>query len=345
MKKTVLLLSVFAMLCASVFANGQKQAAPAAGGTAAKAAPAKGKQLYIVGIYKSGDQSWFLTEGKGAQAAVEAAGGKWQYMDTKLDGGLYNQLIDTCIANHVSGVLTCTPDQTLSEAVVNKLKAAGIPVVACDDPLIDTNGKYLAPWVGIDAYNIGVQSGKWGVQWIKDNKLADDPTFAIMYLGIPTLSSVTPRTQAQEDQVHAAFPNFPKNRQFEPAYDGTNEQATTAASAVITGHPEIKRWLVFSINDEGAQGASRSLESAGFNAKNGSMVIGFGGYLAKDEFPKPNSPFKAAVYFSATDVGKMSAKELIDYIKNGTPMKEKQAVSARVIVPSDNLKEIMPEYF
>jgi L-arabinose transport system substrate-binding protein len=336
MKKIMCVLLVLMLAAGAAFAGGGKQQS-ASGGQ---------KQLTIAGIYKSGDQAWFLTEGKGAQGVVEAAGGKWMYMDAKInDAATYIQLIDTCIAQKVDGIVTCPPDQNLSPAVVAKLKEAGIPVIAVDDALQDESGKLLAPWVGIDAYNIGLESGKTGVEFVQKNNLANDPAFGVLLLTVDTVSSCVPRTEAQLKSIKDAFPGFPDSRIWRADSDGTTERANVVATAVITGHPEIKKWLVFAINDEGAQGGARALEAAGLTYESGSLVIGFGGYLAPDEFAKPSSPFKAAVYFSATDVGKMSAQSLLDFIKNGKPIPERQAVSARTILPGDDLRAIMPEYF
>jgi hypothetical protein len=75
------------------------------------------------------------------------------------------------------------------------------------------------------------------------------------------------------------------------------------------------------------------------------MVVGFGGYLAMDEFPKADSPFKAAVYFSARSVGMTAAQQMLDFIQKGTPIPERKAVSAEIILPTDDLRARMPEYF
>jgi L-arabinose transport system substrate-binding protein len=321
----------FLVMAGTVFGSGQK-----ASGS---------DEVLIAGIYKAGDQSWFLVEGKSSQETVEKGSGRWLYMDAKMDGATYMQILDNCIAQKVKGILVCIPDQNLSQATMTKLKEANIPVIAVDDPLQDESGKLLAPWVGIDAYNIGLEAGKWGANWIKENNLQDDPSFGIMYLTTPTVSSIVPRTEAQKQAVKDAFPNFPANRQFDAPNDATPERGNTAVAAVISGHPEIKKWLAFGINDETAQGAARALESAGFNARNGSMVVGFGGYLAIDEFPKADSPFKAAVYFSARSVGSTAAQEMLDFIQNGTPISERKAVSAEIILPTDDLRTKMPEYF
>ena len=326
MKKIVCALLVLALIAGAAFAGGKKQ-----GG------------LTIAGIYKLGDNPWFIHEANSSKSVVEGAGGTFMNMDAKMEASLYMQLVDTCIAQKVKGVLVCIPDQNLSQVTVQKLKEANIPVIAVDDALQDESGKLLAPWVGIDAYNIGKQAGEWGGEYIKKNNLANDPSFGILLLTAEAVSSIVPRTRGQLEMVKAALPSFPDARIFRADSDGTVEKTNTAAAAVITGNPQIKKWLVFGINDEGAVGASRALEAAGLASS--SVAIGLGGYLAPDEFAKPGSPFKAAAYFSARDVGAVSAKALVEFVTNGTKIPERHAVGARMIVPGDDLKAIMPEYF
>jgi L-arabinose transport system substrate-binding protein len=109
--------------------------------------------LLVYGIYKSGDQTWFIDEGAAAQAAVEAAGGTFVYVDAKMNPEEYLKAIDNAVANNATGIVTCIPDQTLSQAAIDE--AGGIPMVAADDALQDDDGNKLAPWVGINAYVIG----------------------------------------------------------------------------------------------------------------------------------------------------------------------------------------------
>jgi L-arabinose transport system substrate-binding protein len=326
MKKIAGIFLIFVLIAGVVFAGGKKD-----------------DGLTIAGIYKLGDNPWFINEAVSSQSVVEAAGGTFMNMDAKMEGSVYMQLLDTAIAQKVKGVLVCIPDQNLSQVTVQKLKEANIPVIAVDDALENESGSLLAPWVGIDAYNIGKQAGEWGANYIRTNNLQNDSSFGILLLTAEAVSSIVPRTRGQLEMVKAAFPSFPDARIFRADSDGTVEKSNVASMAVITGNPQIRKWLVFGINDEGAVGASRALEAAGLAS--GSIAIGLGGYLAPDEFSKAGSPFKAAAYFSARDVGAISAKALIDFIQNGTPIPERHAVSARMIVPTDDLRSIMPEYF
>lgn len=303
----------------------------------------KKDQIVIAGIYKMGDAEWFLQEGNASREVVEAAGGKFMYMDAGLDGARYMEMLDNAITQQVDGILTCPPDQNLSQATVAKLKAAGIPVIACDDALQLEDGTKLAPWVGIDGYNIGKGVGDWAVEYIKEKNLEKDSTFAVMLLTADTVSSCVPRTDGQFDAINKAYPSMNgQKRIFRADHDTTAAKGNAAAATVITGNPQIKKWLVLGVSDDGAQGAARALEAAGL-AKD-SMCVGLGGYFAPEEFAKPDSPFKACAYFSAKDVGGTAARQMVDYLTKGTEIAAVYAVGATIIEPGDDLAAIMPEY-
>ncbi|MEG0270473.1 MAG: substrate-binding domain-containing protein, partial [Clostridia bacterium] len=134
----------------------------------ATAAVAESKGM-IYGIYKAGDQTWFIDEGVAAEAAAKEAGYDFTYVDAKMNPEEYLKAIDNAIANKAVGVVTCIPDQTMSAAAVDKLTEAGVPVVAADDALQDGAGELLAPWVGINAYVIGEANGAWLADYAKTN--------------------------------------------------------------------------------------------------------------------------------------------------------------------------------
>ena len=96
-------------------------------------------------------------------------------------------------------IVTCIPDQTMSQSVVDKCKDAGVPIIAVDDGLIDTDGNKIAPWFGIDAYNIGYTAGEWMADYAKKNDLLDDPSVGLLYMTMETVSSCVPRTEGEKD--------------------------------------------------------------------------------------------------------------------------------------------------
>ena len=241
---------------------------------------AEDNKLVVYGIYKAGDQTWFIDEGAAAKKAVEAAGGEFIFVDAKMSPEEYLKAIDNAIANKATGIVTCIPDQTLSQAVVDKLQEAKIPVVAADDALQDADGKKLVPWVGINAYVIGEANGEWLANYAKENNLVTDPEVGLLILTMDTVSSCVPRAEGEYNKFTELLPEFDKSKIFKSDYDGTTEKGNIAASAIFTAHPEIKKWLVTGANEEGTIGAVRALESIGLDKD--ACVVGLGGYLAKD---------------------------------------------------------------
>lgn len=299
-------------------------------------------KIVIAGIYKAGDQVWFIDEGAAAEAkAKEMGADEFIYIDAKMNPDTYLQAIDNVIAQKVDGVITCIPDQQLSQVTVQKLSDAGIPVVAADDALQDENGNKLAPWVGISAYKIGGAAAEWMTDYMIENGLVDDEEVGVLFMTMDTVSSCVPRTEGQEDVCAAKIPDFPADRMYYADYNGETEKGFTAASGIITANPQIKKWMVMTPNDEGAVGAVRALEQAGLDKD--SAVVGFGAYLAVGEFEKEYSAMKAAAYFSASQVGGTSAAFLMENILNGEEIPMEYAVDA-VVVTKDNYKDLMDEY-
>lgn len=306
-------------------------------------APAAAGDLLVYGIYKAGDQTWFIDEGAAAQAAVEAAGGEFIYVDAKMNPEEYLKAIDNAVANNASGIVTCIPDQTMSQAAVDKAQEAGIPIVAADDALQDANGEKLVPWVGINAYVIGEANGEWLANYAKENDLIGQEDVGLLLMTMDTVSSCVPRAEGEFDKFTELCPDFDESRIFRADYDGTTDKGNTAAAAVITGHPEIRRWLVTGANEEGCIGAVRALESAGLDAD--ACVVGLGAYMAKDEWNNKGADgtcMKASAYFSAESVGEGSVNVLMDIIAGKEPAME-TAVDAVVVTP-ETYKDVMGKY-
>ena len=285
----------------------------------------------IYGIYKAGDQTWFIDEGAAAEAAAKEAGYDFTFVDAKMSPEEYLRAIDNAIANNAAGVVTCIPDQTMSQAAVDKLAEAGIPVVAADDALQTADGTKIAPWVGINAYVIGEANGAWVAEYAKANDLVNDPECALLILTMDTVSSCVPRAEGEYDKFTELCPEFDTAKIYKADYDGTTDKGNTAAAAVFTAHPEITKWLVTGANEEGTIGALRALESAGLDGE--SCVVGLGAFMAKDKWKKEGeSAMKAAAYFSSLSVGAGSVEVLLQII-DGQEVTMETAVDAVVVTP------------
>ena len=285
----------------------------------------------IYGIYKAGDQTWFIDEGAAAEAAAKEAGYDFTYVDAKMSPEEYLRAIDNAIANNAAGVVTCIPDQTMSQAAVDKLAEAGIPVVAADDALQTPDGTKIAPWVGINAYVIGEANGAWVAEYAKANNLVNDPECALLIMTMDTVSSCVPRAEGEYAKFTELCPEFDTAKIYKADYDGTTDKGNIAAAAVFTAHPEVTKWLVTGANEEGTIGALRALESAGLDGE--SCVVGLGAYMAKDEWKKEgDNAMKAAAYFSSLSVGAGSVEVLLQII-DGQDVTMETAVDAVVVTP------------
>ena len=299
-----------------------------------------GEKGVVYGIYKAGDQTWFIDEGAAAQAVVEANGDEFIFVDAKMSPEEYLKAIDNAIANKAKGIVTCIPDQTMSQAVVDKCKEANLPIVAADDALQTDDGTKIAPWVGINAYVIGQANGDWLAEYAKENNLVADEECGLLILTMDTVSSCVPRAEGEYDNFTASCPDFDTARIFKADYDGTTEKGNTAAASVITAHPEITKWLVTGANEEGTIGAVRALESAGLDKD--ACVVGLGAYMAKDEWNDKGADgtcMKAAAYFSSDSVGAGSVEVLYEILSGKEPALE-TAVDAVVVTP-ENYKDVM----
>ena len=269
------------------------------------------KDIVIAGIYKALDQGWFQDTSAAAEKTALRLGAKeYIKLDASMNPDKYMNALETVIARKVDGLIVCIPDQSLSKVTVDKCKAAGIPVLADDDALI-LDGKKLAPSFELDAFLVGKQMGEWLVDAVKKNGLVKNPpATAFLSLTMLTVNSCVPRSQGYESAWKAG--PFAKVAIINADYNGETEKAFNAASATINANPKIKTWFVCAPNDEGAQGAVRALEQRGLD-KN-AVVVGLGGYLAKDEYKKPYSAFKASAYIDPVTDGETVATAMMGKI-------------------------------
>jgi L-arabinose transport system substrate-binding protein len=340
MKKSVLSIFVVAAMLLIPF-TGCSQSASKSGTT--KKAPT------IAFICKDLSQQWFVATSAAMKKTVESRGGKFETFDCAMSPDKYMTNLDDVIAQKVDVLIVCVPDQKLSEITIQDCKAAGIKVFADDDGLIDTNGDHIAPALELNAYIVGEEEGAWLGDYVNTNKVNADPTStAYLCMSMLTVSSCVPRSQGAYDAFTKKVPGFPTNKVIKVDYDGTSDKAFNAASATITAHPEIKNWVVTAPNDEGAQGATRALEQAGLD-KN-ATVVGLGAYLAKDEFKKAYSCFKAAAYLVTEDDGTIAGNAAMDWVLKGLVPYAKYAVSGAqygiypfgaTMVDASNYKSVM----
>lgn len=300
-------------------------------------------------ICKDLSQEWFVGTSSSMKETAIARGAKDFIMyDCGMSPDKYMTALDTAISLDVDVLIVCPPDQNLSQITVQRCKEAGIKVMADDDGLIDENGTLLAPSLELDA-RVGQGIGEYLAKYVIDNGINKDYTkVSYLCMTMSEVSSCIPRSTGARDKFTEIVTDFPTDKIIEADYDGTSDKGFNVAAAAITANPDIDVWLVTAPNDEGAQGATRALEQAGKDKE--SIVIGVGGYLAKDEFKKDFSCFKATAYIDPVLDGQLAANAAMDWLETGkVPYSEYVEEGntfglspfSATLVDSSNYKEIM----
>jgi len=266
-------------------------------------------------ICKDLSQEWFVgTSTAMKETALSLGARDMLLMDTAMSPDKYLTALDSAISQGVDVLIVCPPDQQLSAITVQRCEEAGIKVMADDDPLIDENGKYIAPGLALDAYVVGESQGEWLAAYYEENGLKDIDTVGYLVMTMNEVSSALPRSEGAKDKFLFFTPDFPADKVIEANYDGTSDKGFNVVAATITANPEITHWILTAPNDEGAQGATRALEQAGVDKD--ACVVGIGGYLAIDEFRKEYSAFKASAYIDPLQDGTIAATAAMEWALN-----------------------------
>ena len=330
MKKLIALLLVLVMACSLVACGG--------GNDGPKT------EYTFYGIYKSAAQ-YFTNEASATEAALKAWGEKngytvnWNFLSSDSDPEKCLQQVNDAIADKADCIFICVPDQTMSQAVVDACEAANILVVAVDDGLIDAEGKKIAPWFGIDAFNIGKAAGVWMANYAKDNNLLDDPEAGILYMQMPTVSSCVPRTEGEKEAWKEICGDALSDRTFYADYNADETEAYNNALAVMTANPTIKKWIVMTASENGSNAAAAALEE--MNLDETSCINALGGDATVLHWDKGNYPvIRSATYFSGFMVGTLAAESVIAHIEGTAELPAESAVKAEIVTP-DTYKDFL----
>lgn len=235
MKKMIALLLALVMAFALIACGGQENNQTLGN--------KEGSDKILIGaIYRDLTQTWFEKESTAAKATADELGIDILIGDGQEDPAVLIDVLDSFITQGIQGLVINTCDQGLSQTILDKCAAAGIPVCAVDVPLIDDNGTHIAPAVILDSYLCGQQTVEWLLNYVEENGGMKDPaTTGFLILAMETATSCIPRADGQYDYFTEKCPDFPAANIFRVDYGaGSTETGYDAAAATITAHPEIK---------------------------------------------------------------------------------------------------------
>ncbi|MCW5953692.1 MAG: substrate-binding domain-containing protein, partial [Propionibacteriaceae bacterium] len=279
-------------------------------------------QIKIGYVVKRGTDPFAADQVDAAKARAEKEGVELLTADVKQDSGLTISTVQQMIANGIQGLIIVVPDQALGPQIMQLAADAGIPVLASDDPIVDSEG-VAAPFVGLDGAELGTQAGEELLKLAQAQPEITPETAALAIVSQNSISACLERT----DNAIKAFNEGGGDalaQTLDVPHDGTLQTAVTSMSATITQNADVKHWFITSCNDDGVAGALRALEAVGVGTSN-SWGIGMDGALACTELAKDNA-FVGANYVSFRVNGEIAFDSMLAYLRDGTPLPEHQSV-------------------
>jgi L-arabinose transport system substrate-binding protein len=251
------------------------------------------------------------------------------------------EAIDRLAAAGAQGLIICAPDTTGGREILERAANLGLRVYTVDDRLVTPAGSPLkVPFMGIDGHQIGRAVGRtlWEEMQRRGWPIEETWAMALTNDGVP---SVKVRTDAAAQAlVEAGFPPGRILRSPLPMYDIPGGRA--AAEALLTRHGDVRRWLVFSVNDEGVLGALQALKGRELGPDS-AIGVGIGGPAARVEFEKTKETgFYATCLISPRRHGYESAQLMYRWITEGIAP-PKVILTRGIIVTRDDFEQQMRE--
>lgn len=290
------------------------------------------KTLKFSLITKMGSDPWFISEGAGALSQAKALNVQLTRQDVGLNTSLAVSAMETIVGKHPDGLMIVPPTTAIGPAMVGKAEAAHIPVLSIDDFVNDPSGKQI-PWVGTDWSKAGTIAGKEVAKLYKKDNWGSKPRsqVAVASIELQTLSVCMLRNNHAQAAFLKQVKGFPTSQILHIPYDGTLNGALNSMPAVITAHPGVKYWMIWSCNDDGVIGAWRALKAKGFTAKDVNGVAQGGMFFCSEWNPGRPSGLKAMVFSNPRDEGKLAVRLMYQHVAMHKALPAKSQVPITVL--------------
>ncbi len=318
-------LTVTTIAVATGCSTGQETATTAAAPAASASAAGTIELSYL---QKMGDQQYFVDQANGAKEMAKELGGvNVTVVNLGTDANKAISEVDAAIAQKTQGIIIVAPDQAIGPQVVDKAKAANVPIMASDDVLKDSTGAEI-PFAGFDGTAMGTEVGKKAAELYQAGgwTAADTKIMSVTKLD---LSVCMQRVDGALAAFKAVVSDAP-----EVVTVGSDASVTGSldkAAATVTANQKVKNWIVWGCNDESVTGAVTALQNA--DVKPASILgVGLGAYLAcKDWKAGQDTGMKAALYISGAEVGRAAVKAMVDQIRNQVALPAKAIAKTTMV--------------
>ncbi len=292
-------------------------------------------------LVKMPEELWFQNEWKYGQQAADKYGFELLKIGIP-DGNKTLSAIDNLAAKGAQGFVICIPDTRLGPAVMAKAAQYDMKVFTVDDQFVGPDGNAMTdvPYMGLSASAIGYSVGE---ELHKEftSRGWDVAETAALGITFDELNTVKERTDGTMKAL--ADLGFPADQIFSSPEKTTDiPGAFDAASTALTQHPDVKKWLVFSVNDEGVLGTLRAMEDRGIAADN-IIAIGIGAGTGLMEFKKEQKTgYFASSLINPYRHGFETAELLYKWINDGEEP-EKDIRTTGMIVTRENYMQVLKD--
>lgn len=298
--------------------------------------------LKIGFLVKMPEQAWFINEQKAATELGQKEGFSVVSIGTP-DGEKVLAAIDNLGAQGAQGFVICPPDVRLGPAIRARAQQYNMKFVTVDDRLVDGSGKPLegVPHLGMSAFKIGNQVGQAIADEMKRRGWSPDEVGALRITD-DQLPTAKQRTDGATETLLAN--GFKQANVFDaPQRTTDDEGGFNAASPVLARHPDIKKWVIFALNEETVLGGVRATEQLHIPSEDviGVGINGAGEAFAEFQKKQPTG-FYGTIAVRSTNHGRQSAQNLVDWIRTGKePPADTQ--TAGMLMTRENWQKVRAE--
>lgn len=259
---------------------------------------------------------------EGFTKGAEDKGAKVVILDSKLSVETQANQIDDLLAQKVDGIAFMPNDSVAVQSLVDKVEAAGVPIVASavpvGDPMknaVDYAYPKLTALVSTNDVIAGHVAGVFAVTVLPKDK---EVTIAVVE-GAPGFAGVQQRQQGFEAALNEGGIKF-KVVSSQPS-DWTPESGETICQNALTANPDLD--VIYSHADDMALGCAKAIKAAGAKA----MLIATGGGSKLGAEAIKNGEILASVCTQPKLIGELSAQILFDAVSNPGSAKKGQYVT------------------
>lgn len=230
--------------------------------TTSGSAPAGGKKLRVTVIPKGLAHSYWQGVKHGADQAAQELNVdvNWQGPSVESDVPRQVSIVETAITQGVDGIVLAPIDRKALVKVIDKAKAANIPLVIFDS---DADTPNRVSFVATD----NKKGGQLAAERI--GQITGGKGTVLMVPVQPNSQSTGDRESGFQDAIKAKFPQL---KVIVSSYGYSDRgKSMAAAENALTAHPEIV--AVFGPNESSADGALQALKAHKLNGK--TKLVGF----------------------------------------------------------------------